>query len=96
MNARAIFSFFPLFFVVVPDVASIQSEDDDVMMIAPDAFGIRFQCRLRRRLFNDTDLIDVLFFFNDKKNQEYKLMKKKMAEMKALEEQQAKQQQEKE
>ena len=66
-------------------------------MMTPDAFGIRFQCRPRRRLFNDTDLIDVLSFSTTtKKNQEYKLMKKKMAEMKALEEQQAKQQQQKE
>ena len=55
------FFFSNYFFVVVPDVASIQSEDD-VMMMTPDAFGIRFQCRLRRRLFNDTDLIDVLSF----------------------------------
>ena len=78
----------------MPDVASIQSEDD--VMMTPVEFGIRFR-RLRHRLFNDTDLIDVLSFSTTtKKNQEYKLMKKKMAEMKALEEQQAKQQQEKE
>ena len=35
-------------------------------MMTPDAFGIRFQCRLRRRLFNDTDLIDVLSFSTTK------------------------------
>ena len=62
--ARDFFLFFSnCFFVVVPDVASIQSEDD--VMMTPDAFGIRFQCRLRRRLFNDTDCRRA-FFFHDK------------------------------
>ena len=66
VNARArFFSFFflPIVFLLCKDVASIQSEDD--VMMTPDAFGIRFQCRLRRRLFNDTDCRRA-FFFHDK------------------------------
>ena len=61
--ARDFFLFFSnCFFVVVPDVASIQSEDD--VMMTPVEFGIRFR-RLRRRLFNDTDCRRA-FFFHDK------------------------------
>ena len=62
----ALWGFFSFFFsncfFVVPDVASIQSEDD--VMMTPDEFGIRFR-RLRRRLFNDTDCRRA-FFFHDK------------------------------